>query len=184
MLTTLITALITASPFPSLLNASSPVDSDAGKRSLGLSVGGLRLFSTNAAEPDVITPITIEGSYDVGEATTLFLGVPIGVGVVRLGAPTASGTGLVVTTGGQFGVRHFFSSEFVRPFIGAQVTGIYVLSRTPTLFAGPGVVAGLETARFAESLSIQLVSHFDWFVALNGPQAFSVGATLGVTTAF
>jgi|JI10StandDraft_1071094.scaffolds.fasta_scaffold145399_1 hypothetical protein len=184
MLTTLITAIIAASPFPSLLNASEPVDSDAGKRSLGLSVGGLRLFTTNATDPDVIAPVALEGSSRVSEATVLFLRVPIGLGVVRFGAPTTSGAGLVVTTGGQFGVRHAFGTEFVRPFIGAQVTGIYVLSRTPTLFAGPGVVAGLETARFAESLSIQLLGHFDWFVVLNGPQAFSVGATLGVTTAF
>ena len=182
MFTTLITAIIAASPFPSLLSANAPVDPAAGKRSLGLSIGGLRVFSTNASEPDVIAPVTLEGSYDVGETTALFLRVPIGLGFIRFGTPTMSG--LVVTTGGQFGVRHVLGAEFVRPFIGAQVTGIYVLSRTPTLFAGPGVVAGLETARFAESLSIQLVSHFDWFVAINGPQVFSAGATLGVTTAF
>lgn len=176
---TLITALIAASPFPSLLAARAPVDPEAGKRSLGLSVGGLRLFSDNASEPDLIAPVTIEGSYDVGSATALFVRVPIGVG-----APTTSGAGLVVTTGGQFGVRHAFGAEFVRPFLGAYVSGLYVLSRAPSFLAGPGVIAGLETARFSESLSVLLLGQCDWFVALNGPQAFSVGASLGVTTAF
>lgn len=184
MFTTLITALIAASPFPSLLNAGAPVDSEAGRRSLGLSVGGLRLFSVDISSPDVIAPITIEGGYDVGEATVLFVRVPIGVGVVRFGAPAASGAGLVVTTGGQFGVRHFFDSEFVRPFVGAQLGGVFVLSQTTVFRAGPGIVAGLETARFARSLSVQLLGHFDWFIALNSPQAFSVGASLGVTTTF
>lgn len=184
MFTTLITALIAASPFPSLLNASSPVDPEAGRRSLGLSVGGLRLFSDNTSEPDLIAPVIIEGSYDVGNATALFVRVPIGVGLVRVGAPTTSGAGLVVTTGGQFGVRHAFGAEFVRPFLGAQISGVSVLSRTPSFRAGPGVAVGLETARFADSLSVHLLGQFDWFIALNGPQAFSVGTTLGVTTTF
>lgn len=184
MFTTLTTVLIAASPFPALLAASTPVDSEAGKRSLGLSVGGFRLFSDNATEPDLIAPITIEGRDDVSDMTALLVGVPLGFGFVRSGAPTSSGAGVVFTTGGQVGVRRFFASEFVRPFVGAQVTGLYFLTRSPSLLAGPGIVAGLETARFAESLSIHLLAHADWFISLNGPQAFSIGTTFGVTTTF
>lgn len=184
MFTTLIAALVAASPCPCPQVVTAPVDADAGKRSLGLSVGGLRLFSDDPGEPDLIAPVMLEASSEVGHATALFLRVPIAVGLVRFAAPTTSAAELVVTTGGQFGIRHAFGAEFVRPFVGAQVSGVVVLSRTPSFLVGPGVVVGLETARFAESLSVHVLGQVDWFIALNGPQAFSVGATFGVTTAF
>lgn len=182
MFTPLISALVVAAS-PTHDTSTPDVDhARVARRSLGLGLGGLRLFTPEPSMPDLVVPLTLEARHAFGDTGALFLRVPLGVGHVAAGAPTSSGNGLVLVTGGQVGVQYAFGQTFVRPFVGAQLTGLFVLS-SAGLLAGPGVTAGLETAP-VESFVFHLVAQGDWFVALNGPQRFSVGGALSVSTVF
>ncbi|MBE2250993.1 MAG: hypothetical protein IAE78_15755 [Myxococcus sp.] len=160
-------------------------------RGLGLGLGFMKIFTDDSTVPDFAVPLWLEGSYYAENGFDVYVRIPLALANVKIGAPTASGAGLVVATGGQFGVRYLFMEETLRPFVSVHLSGIYVLRPTTSgsidigsnLLAGPGVGAGLEYF-VGDSVSLQLRGFVDWFIALNGPQRFSVGGTLTATTYF
>ncbi|MDP1914761.1 MAG: hypothetical protein Q8L14_00860 [Myxococcales bacterium] len=185
MFATLISTLVIAAPhFPAPdVFATASV---GASRSLGLGAGVTRLFTDDSTMPDVIGTLWLEGAWLADDWAQVFLAVPFGIGHVKIGAPTSSGEGLVLLTGGQVGARYLFSASLVRPFVGAQVTGLYVLASgasTSHLLFGPGGHAGFELDA-GHSISVRLHGSFDWFIALNALQRLSVGATLTVATSF
>lgn len=185
MFATLISAVVIATPhFPTPdVFATASV---GASRSLGLGAGATRLFTDDATTPDVIGTLWLEGAWLADDWAQVFVAVPIGIGHVKFGAPTSSGAGLVLLTGGQVGVRYLFTHSVVRPIVGAQLTGLYVLTsnaNTSHLLFGPGAHAGLEVDA-GSSISVRLHGSFDWFITLNAPQRLSVGATVMVATSF
>lgn len=159
-------------------------------RGLGLGVGFMKIFTDDSSVPDFAIPLWLEGSYYAENGFDVYVRIPLALANVKIGAPTTSGAGLVVATGGQFGVRYLFMEETLRPFVSLHISGIYVIRPTSTsvdvgsnLLAGPGVGAGVEYF-VADSVSLQLRGFFDWFIALNAPQRFSLGGTLTAATYF
>jgi hypothetical protein len=184
MFATLISALLAAPHFPppQTFQASTV----GASRSLGLGAGGTRLFSDDATTPDLVAALWLEGGWLADDAVQVFLAIPLGIGQVKFGAPTVSGAGLVLLTGGQLGVRYLFLSDsLVRPVLGAHLTGLYVPTSTlaSRVLFGPGAHAGLELDAGA-SVSLRLHGSVDWFIALNGPQRFSVGGALMALVSF
>ena len=182
MLATLISAVL-AVPFPAPHAFTSTV---GASRSLGLGAGVTRLFSDDATTPELIGALWLEGAWLADDSVQVFLAIPVGIGKVTFGAPTVSGAGLVLLTGGQLGVRYLFLLDsLVRPVVGAQLTGLYVPTSTlaSRVLFGPGAHAGLELDTGA-SISLRLHGSVDWFIALNGPQRFSVGGALTVLVSF
>ncbi|MDP3499245.1 MAG: hypothetical protein Q8S33_02900 [Myxococcales bacterium] len=184
------TALKLALTF-SLITASAAHATSFANRGLGLGLGYMRIFSDDSTVPDFAIPLWLEGSYYAENGFDVYIRIPLALANVKIGAPTASGAGLVVATGGQFGVRYLFLEETIRPFVSLHLSGIYVLRPTQAgsvdigsnLLAGPGVGAGVEYF-VGDSVSLQLRGFADWFISLNGPQRFSLGSTLTVATYF
>lgn len=185
MFATLISTLVIAAPhFPSP-NAFATASVGA-TRSLGLGAGVTRLFTDDATTPDLVGTVWLEGAWLADDFAQVFLAIPFGIGHVKVGAPTSSGEGLVLLTGGQVGARYLFAGSLVQPYVGAQLTGLYVLTssaNTSRVLFGPGAQAGLELDA-GQSISVRLHGAFDWFITLNAPQRLSVGATLMVATSF
>lgn len=182
MFATLISAVLAAPFFP--LPHSFEGSSVGATRSLGLGVGVTRLFSDDATTPDLIGTLWLEGAWLADDWVQVFVAVPVGIGRVKFGAPTVSGAGLVLLTGGQLGVRSLLLSDsLVRPLVGAHLTGLYVPTSSSSVLFGPGAHAGVELEA-GGSFSIRLHGSFDWFITLNAPQRFSVGAALTVATSF
>jgi outer membrane protein len=175
----------------SLLLATSAHATSFANRGLGLGVGFMKLFTDDSSVPEFAVPLWLEGSYYAENGFDVYVRIPLALASVKIGAPTASGAGLVVATGGQFGVRYLFMEETVRPFVSLHLSGIYVIRPTQqgvidvgsNLLAGPGVGAGVEYF-VGDSVSLQLRGFFDWFIALNTPQRFSLGGTLTASTYF
>lgn len=184
------TALKLALTF-SLITASAAQATSFANRGLGLGIGYMRIFSDDSTVPDFAIPLWLEGSYYAESGFDVYVRIPLALANVKIGAPTASGAGLVVATGGQFGVRYLFLEETIRPFVSVHLSGIYVLRPTQAgsvdigsnLLAGPGVGAGVEYF-VGDSVSLQLRGFVDWFISLNGPQRFSLGGTLTAATYF
>ncbi|MDX2013990.1 MAG: hypothetical protein SFW67_27585 [Myxococcaceae bacterium] len=174
----------------SLLLGTAAHATSFANRGLGLGLGYTRIITDDRTVPEWAIPLWLEGSYYAESGFDIYLRVPIALAQVRIGAPTMDGSGIVVAMGGQFGVRYLFLEESLRPFVSLHISGIYVIRPTNTdvtigsnLLVGPGVGAGLEYF-VADSVSIQARGFFDWFIALNAPQRFSLGGTVTVATYF
>jgi outer membrane protein len=159
-------------------------------RGIGLGLGYTRIITDDRTVPEWAIPLWLEGSYYAESGFDVYLRVPVALASVRIGAPTPDGAGIVVAMGGQFGVRYLFLEETLRPFVSLHLSGIYVIRPTnndvtigSNLLVGPGVGAGVEYF-IADSISLQARGFFDWFIALNSPQRFSLGGTVTVATYF
>jgi outer membrane protein len=174
----------------SLLLSCAAHATSFANRGLGLGLGYSHIVTDDPVVPDWAIPLWLEGSYYAENGFDVYLRVPIALAQVPIGAPPAGGAGIVVAMGGQFGVRYLFLEETIRPFVSVHISGIYVIRPTnndvsigSNLLVGPGVGAGLEYF-VADSVSIQARGFFDWFIALNAPQRFSLGGTVTVATYF
>lgn len=175
----------------SLFTASAAHATSFANRGLGIGLGYMRILTDDSSVPDFAVPLWFEGSYYAENGFDVYARIPLALASVKIGANTASGAGLVVATGGQFGIRYLFLEESFRPFVSVHLSGIYVIRPTAqggisvgdNLLAGPGVGAGMEYF-VGDSVSLQLRGFFDWFIALNSPQRFSLGGTLTASTYF
>ncbi len=158
---------------------------------VGLGVGYMRILTDDSSVPDFAIPLWLEGNFYAENGFDVYVRIPVALANVKIGAPTASGAGLVVATGAQFGVRYLFLEESIRPFVSLHLSGLYVIRPTNTglvdvgsnVLAGPGAGAGVEFF-VGESVSLQPRGFFDWFIALNAPQRFNLGFSLTVSTYF
>lgn len=172
-----------------LVLGSTPVLASASfaNRSLGLGVSG---FSLQPSGADVVTwgvPVTLEGGLYVENGFDLYLRVPFMILSQKVGfGPDKSSPGLILATGGQFGVRYLFMEESVRPYVMLHLAGLYMF-RDATLgnnfYAGPGAGAGIDFF-VADSISLGLRATFDLYLTLNAPVLFSVGGGANITTYF
>jgi hypothetical protein len=163
-----------------------PVQAGTGSfanRSLGLSVGGFRLFGENEAV-DWGLPISLEGGYYLSDGFDLYLRVPFMLMYQRVGV-TETGGGLIFATGGQFGVRYLFLEEDLRPYVNLHLAGLYFVrnQNLGNFFFGPGFGGGLEYF-VGESVAVGARAYVDLFINLNQPLRYSIGGQAYVTTYF
>jgi len=88
------------------------------------------------------------------------------------------------TTGLSLHFRYLFSEEYLRPYAGAQLGGIYIFGRdNRSLFFDIGPIVGIDFL-VSDSWSIgpRLFCNFHW--ALNERVRYSVGGLLTVHTYF
>ena len=154
-------------------------------RSLGGGLGFVKLLGGSslggATGVDFAVPLTLEGSLYIENGFDIYAHVPIMLVSVTSGAATASGAGLVFGTGGHLGVRYLFLEETVRPYVGLEIAAFVLITKTTVVFAGPGVVAGIDYF-VADTVSIGARGFFDLFIELNVPirPAFGGGASVAV----
>ncbi len=156
-------------------------------RSLGAGIGFIKLFGGStqgtATGVDYAVPLTIEGSLYIENGFDVFAHIPLMLVSVTRGASTPSGAGLIFGTGGHLGVRYLFSEETLRPYVGLELAGFVLLTSSPVVFVGPGVVGGLDYF-IADTVSIGARGFFDLFIELNVPLRPAVGATVSVAVYF
>jgi outer membrane protein len=155
-------------------------------RGVGLGLGAVRVFGQDPSVPDAVFPLWLEYAAYVENGFEVFGRVPVALAGVRVGADTPDGRGLVLASGLQLGVRYLFLEEGIRPFVSLHLGGLIVVRQAAlgdNVLTGPGVGAGLEVF-VVSSVSLQARVFADWYVTLNAPQRFSVGATLTASTYF
>jgi outer membrane protein len=170
-----------------LLSGEARATASFANRSLGLGFGGFSLLPSGA---DVVSwglPITLEGGYYIENGFDLYLHVPLMLLSQKVGfGPDKSSPGIIVATGGQFGVRYLFMEESIRPYVMLHLAGLYFFRDAAlgnNFYAGPGVGAGIDFF-VADSISLGVRGTFDLFITLNAPILFSLGGAANVTTYF
>ena len=176
------------------LLAATEANAQAGSfanRSLGLGVSGFGIVSGDAVGIDWGVPITLEGGFYIESGFEVFLRIPLMFAHQLFGVPPTNGPGIVLASGGQFGLKYMFLEESIRPYVTLHLAGLYFVRDAQTqtqltnFFMGPGIGAGLDFF-VAESVSLGVRSYFDMYVTLNvtNPLSFSLGAGAAATTYF
>ncbi len=169
-----------------VLTAAEVKAQSYGNRTIGLGFGYTSIQSD--VEPiKWAIPITLEGGYYIESGFDIYLRIPLMMAYTAVGlGPSGTSGGLVIGTGGQFGIRYLFLEESLRPYAGLHLSGIYFFRDSalgPNFQFGPGVSAGLEYF-VGESISVGARGFFDFFIVLNAPVRFALGGGLAVTTYF
>jgi outer membrane protein len=158
-------------------------------RNLGLGVSGFTVLGdTTAIGIDWGVPITLEGGFYIESGFEVFLRIPLMFAQQKFGVTANNGPGIVIASGGQFGVRYLFLEESIRPYVDLHLAGLYFIRDSGAtglnnFFAGPG--AGLGVDFFVgESISLGARGFFDMYVTLNKPLSFALGGGIYATTYF
>ncbi|MCA2981094.1 MAG: hypothetical protein INH41_23885 [Myxococcaceae bacterium] len=170
-----------------VVTAESPSGAASfANRGVGLGLGVARVFGQDPSVPDAVSPLWLEYASYLEGGFEVFGRVPVAVASVRVGAEAPDGRGLVFSSGLQLGVRYLFLEEGVRPFVSLHLGGLIVARQAAlgdNVLAGPGAGAGLEVF-VVSSVALQARVFAEWYVTLNAPQRFSLGATVTASTYF
>ncbi len=175
------------------LFASTEVHAQAGSfanRSLGLGVSGFGILGAgDSVGIDWGIPITLEGAFYIESGFEVFLRIPLMFALQKYGVPPTGGAGIVLASGGQFGLKYMFLEESIRPYVTLHLAGLYFIRDQQTaaqlnnFFIGPGVGVGCDFF-VAESVSLGVRGYLDMYVTLNVPPNFALGAGAAATTYF
>ncbi len=160
-------------------------------RNLGLGVGGFGIVGNSTAVGiDWGVPITLEGGFYIESGFEVFLRIPLLFAYQKYGVTADDGPGIVIASGGQFGLKYMFMEESIRPYVTLHVAGLYFIrdeklnnGRLNNFFAGPGVSGGVDFF-VGESISLGVRTYVDMYVTLNKPVSFALGGGACVTTYF
>jgi outer membrane protein len=158
-------------------------------RNLGLGVSGFGILGAGQSVGiDWGVPITLEGGFYIESGFEVFLRIPLMFAYQKFGVTASGGPGIVIASGGQFGLKYMFLEESIRPFVTLHVAGLYFIRDAATVmlnnfFLGPGVSAGVDFF-VAESISLGVRTYLDMYWTLNLPPNFALGAGACVTTYF
>jgi outer membrane protein len=173
-----------------LLSASQAMASASfANRNLGLGVSGFGMLGNNSSTGiDWGVPITLEGGLYIESGFEVFLRIPLMFAYQKFGVTADGGGGIVIASGGQFGVKYMFLEESIRPYVTLHLAGLYFIRDAaavmlPNFFIGPGVSVGVDFF-VGESISLGVRGYLDMFVTLNVPPSFSLGAGACATTYF
>ncbi len=175
------------------LLAATEANAQAGSfanRSLGLGVSGFGILGAGESVGiDWGIPITLEGAFYIESGFEVFLRIPLMFALQKFGFNTPDGKGIVIASGGQFGLKYMFLEESIRPYVTLHLAGLYFIrdamqaNGLPNFFIGPGLGAGIDFF-VAESVSLGVRGYLDMYVTLNVPPNFALGAGAAVTTYF
>lgn len=157
-------------------------------RNLGLGVSGFTVIGDPTAMGiNWGVPITLEGGLYIENGFEVYLKVPLVFANQRFGVEgTATGEGIVLASGGQFGVRYLFLEESIRPYVAVHIAGLYFIRNTASLnnfFGGPGAAVGVDFF-VNDSISLGLRGYADLYITLNRPVNLALGGGLYATTYF
>jgi len=162
-----------------LCSAAPSFAQNFANRSIGLSVSVQKLFGGSLIGPDLIVPIALEGGMYLENGFELYLRPQFFITHVNAGAATASGAGVVVGGGGQFGVRYLFLEETIRPYIGLHLAVLILGTKTVT--GAPGVGANVGCDFFVnDSVSLGVRVPVDLFLGFNVNGQDRVLANVGI----
>lgn len=173
------------------LLAASEANASASfaNRNLGLGVSGFGMLgAANATGIDWGIPITLEGGFYIESGFEVFLRIPLLFAYQKFGVTAGGGPGIVLASGGQFGVKYMFLEESIRPYVTLHLAGLYFIRDAATVmlnnfFIGPGVSTGVDFF-VGESVSLGARAYLDMYVTLNAPPNFALGAGIAATTYF
>jgi outer membrane protein len=158
-------------------------------RNLGLGVGGFGILGDGTAIGiDWGVPITLEGGFYIENGFELFLRIPLMFAQQKFGVTANNGPGIVIASGGQFGVRYLFLEESIRPYVDIHLAGLYFIRDSMAtglnnFFGGPGASLGVDFF-VGESISLGARGYFDMYITLNRPLSFALGGGIYATTYF
>lgn len=156
-------------------------------RSLGGGLGFIKLFggssSAGVTGVDFAVPLTLEGSLYIESGFDIYIHIPVMLVNVTAGADTPSGRGLIFGSGGHLGVRYLFAEETLRPYVGIEVAGMVLITKSPVVFVGPGAVVGVDYF-VADTVSIGARAFFDLFIELNVPPRPAIGGGIAAAAYF
>ncbi len=180
------------------LLAASEANASASfaNRNLGLGVSGFGIVGamTNGIAIDWGIPITLEGGFYIESGFEVFLRIPLLFAQQKFGVTADGGPGIVLASGGQFGVKYMFLEESIRPYVTLHVAGLYFIRDAAAVmatsgqtlnnfFIGPGTSVGVDFF-VGESISLGARAYVDMYVTLNVPPNFAIGAGIAATTYF
>lgn len=175
------------------LLGSAPAFASASfaNRNLGLGVSGFGIVGNSTSVGiDWGVPITLEGGLYIESGFEVFLRIPLMFAYQKFGVTADDGPGIVIASGGQFGLKYMFLEESIRPYVTLHVAGLYFIrdeklnnGRLNNFFAGPGVSGGVDFF-VGESISLGVRGYVDMYVTLNKPVSFSIGGGACATTYF
>jgi outer membrane protein len=143
-------------------------------RSVGISPGFFGLFGPPAncaicAEINWAVPLTLDASFYAENGFDIYAHAPVAVVSIKSIDSTGNLNPSYITFGWglQIGARYLFSEETVRPWVGLQLSGLFVVrDPNPVMFyAGPGLAAGLDLF-VADTFSIGPRAFFDFFITV------------------
>lgn len=159
-------------------------------RNLGLGVSGFGILGSGSSIGiDWGVPITLEGGLYIDSGFEVFLRIPILFAYQKYGVTKDGGPGIVIASGGQFGIKYMFLEESIRPYVTLHLAGLYFIrdamaaSGLNNFFIGPGVSFGVDFF-VGESISLGVRGYLDMYVTLNVPPNFALGAGACATTYF
>jgi hypothetical protein len=185
---TALTLALLAYPFPdATILVTSQLPAHVAQRSLGAGAGGACLFADDPTVPTAVGAVWFEGTGNLIDGLDVLYRVMVGVGAVKVGAPTSSGAGVVGVLELQTGLRYFFHGELLHPFLGGQVS---ILSpfigpgfTAGNLLAGPGAHVGVEVP-LGDAAALTAAIEATWFIGFNAPQRLGLTATASVNFAY
>jgi outer membrane protein len=173
-----------------LLGASEAFASASfANRNLGLGVSGFGILGSGSSVGiDWGVPITLEGGLYIESGFEVFLRIPLLFAYQKFGVTKDGGPGIVIGSGGQFGIKYMFLEESIRPYVTLHLAGLYFIrdaaaTMLNNFYIGPGVSVGVDFF-VGESISLGVRGYLDMFVTLNVPPNFSLGAGACATTYF
>jgi outer membrane protein len=166
-------ALVSVAFFGCLLSTSDAAAQFAN-RSVGISPGFFGLFGPATAnvcpvcaEINWMIPLTLDGSFYAESGFDIYAHAPVAVTSIKSRDSAGNFNENYITFGWglQIGARYLFSEETVRPWVGLQLSALFVVrDPNPVMFyAGPGASVGLDLF-VTDTFSIGPRAFFDFFL--------------------
>lgn len=172
-----------------LFSTNALATASFANRNIGLGVSGFTILGdATAVAIDWGVPITLEGGMYLDSGFELFLKIPFLFAQQKFGVTANNGPGVVIGSGGQFGVKYMFLEESIRPYVDLHLAGLYFVRDSAAtglnnFFLGPGVGVGCDFF-IAESVSVGARGYFDLYITLNKPLSMALGGGAYVTVYF
>ena len=140
-------------------------------RSVGISPAFFGLFGPRAcadcAEVNWMIPLTLDASFYAENGFDIYAHAPVAITSIKWRDSAGNFKPDYITFGWglQVGARYLFSEETIRPWVGLQLSALFILrDPAPVMFqAGPGVAAGIDFF-VSDTFSIGPRAFFDFFV--------------------
>jgi outer membrane protein len=156
---------------------AAPAQAQFENRHFGISGGYLSVSSDIPISMAI--PLSLEAGSYLQDGWEWYVHIPLMIVQESILQENVFGVGT------HAGLRYLFAEEDVRPYIGAELAGLYLLetSRGNLLYGGPGAVLGLEVF-VSDSVSIGARVRGDFFLNLKESPIFAGGGQVTAAAYF